>query len=1541
MEGRAATENPRQCLDTDRYDASPQQERLWSLLQSDQGMAYRSQQSVMIEGSLDTRRLEDALLAVANRHEILRTTFQYLSADDRLVQVVHQVCRPAIEQLSLTECPSQDQQAEVSRLFEEMKRLPFDFEKGPLLQMWLLKLSSSKHLLLASIAALCGDSATLSQLFIELAEAYTERVPADGDSQEPFQYADFAQWQREALESGETEAGRRYWRRNDLSLPLIIDLPYQLSRNASAGFEPAMITCEFDRAWAARLAALSQLYEVPQSVILLTAWIVLLWRMSGRRQSIIGVHSDGRKYEELHKALGLYARYLPLACDLESHSRFVDVLRSVCLSVEENNRWQESFTWEQLSRSQSDEREAPYYSALFEVAGQPAKDRHIKTAFPAVNRYECIERYEVKLACIENADGPELELHFDSSRFHAEGIQRLAEGLRILLEAAIADPEARIGELPLLSDSERQYLLSGLNDSHTDDDPAKLVHELFERQAQRMPEAIAVVYQDQKMTYATLNRRANYLAHVLRQRGVGPDGLVALCAERGIDMIVGLLAVLKAGGAYLPLDAGYPKDRLAYMLEDSQAAIVLTQSWLAKDLPPVNVEMIYLDADCQPVDPILAVDVASEVRPENLVYVIYTSGSTGKPKGVGIEHRQLVNYTNGIAKKLKAVEGAGHAALSTLAADLGNTAIFPSLLTGGCLHIISPDAVQDAVVLGEYFENHPIDYLKITPSHLAALQTSRGGERIMPRNTLVLGGEATATAWVRQLREKRPDCKVINHYGPTETTVGALVYEVKCNQGNNEPTASLPLGPPLANATAYVLDDALCAMPVGVTGEIYLGGTGVSRGYLNRPEITASRFLPDPYARQAGSRLYRTGDMARRRADGAVDFLGRLDHQVKIRGFRIELGEIEAVLAEHPAIRKAIVAAREDRPGSKRLVAYLEAKGGKIIQSEEVWSYLRSRLPEYMVPAEYVVLPALPLTANGKVDRRALPAPADSEPDKAAEFVAARTEVEVSLARIWADVLGLERVSIGANFFRLGGDSILSIQIVSRAREAGYYLTARDIFERQTIAELAEVVDRNRPPQAEQGLVSGEASLTPIQQRFFEQDFVDPHHWNQSILLEARQPLRAILLAETLKRLLVHHDSLRLRFVRDETALRQIYSQPGDIVPYAQVDLTALAELHQGLAVERLAAEAQASLNLSQGPLLRMISFHFGGGRPDWLLIIVHHLAIDVVSWHVLLEDLQTSYRQLSLGQPAALPAKTTSYQQWAEHLIEYAQSSEVARQSGYWLNEALNQVAALPLDHRGGNNSEGSVFTVTVALNAQETDTLLHEIPEVYRVQIDDVLLTALAHTLAGWAGSSKLLLEMESHGRHELLPGLDLSRTVGWFTTRFPVLLEVEESAAPAQVLKSIKEQLRQLPQRGLSYGLLRYLSGDAELARRLRTGPQAEVSFNYVGQFDQVFSNTSLFAGMRELCAPNYNLQATRAHLLEVIGRVAQARLQFTFRYSRNLHRRATIERLGEEYLTALRAIINHCLTDTTGGITPSDFPDVALSQNELDSLMAKFG
>jgi non-ribosomal peptide synthase protein (TIGR01720 family) len=729
---------------------------------------------------------------------------------------------------------------------------------------------------------------------------------------------------------------------------------------------------------------------------------------------------------------------------------------------------------------------------------------------------------------------------------------------------------------------------------------------------------------------------------------------------------------------------------------------------------------------------------------------------------------------------------------------------------------------------------------------------------------------------------------------------------------------------------------------MGIPSELLIGGAGLARGYINHPELTAERFIPCPFSTVPGARVYKTGDWIRYLPEGNLEFIGRHDQQVKIRGYRIELEDIEAALLQHPAVRETVVLAQEDvRRGDKYLVAYLVTNQESTPASHTLRSFLQQKLPTYMIPSAFMVLEALPRTPNGKLDCQALPMPDTTSFPGEAPFVAPRTPVESTLAGIWDDVLGLERVGVHDNFFELGGDSILCMQIVARANRAGLRLTPKYLFQHQTIAELSAVADSLPAIQAEQGLVTGPVPFTPIQHWFFEQELPDPHHWNQAMLLEVRQTPDFSVLERVVQHLLVHHDMLRARFRQESAGWQQDIAGPEASLLCVRVDLSTLLEARQDAAIAEVAAQLQASLNLVQGPLVRVALFDCGPQKSARLLLVIHHLVVDSVSWRILLEDLQMAYQQLSAGKRPQLPPKTTSFKHWAERLSAYTQSAELRQEQTYWLTAPRSQVGRLPVDYPSGANTVASACTVSLSLSTKETDALLQEVPRAYQTQMNDVLLTALVQAFACWIGEHALLIDLEGHGREEVVNGVDLSRTVGWFTTTFPVLLQIEPDTTPAAALKAVKEQLRRIPKRGIGYGMLRYLSQDTEVTKKLRALPQAEVCFNYLGRLDQVLSGPVFFGPVREARGPHRSPRGNRRYLLEINGRLARGQLQYDWTYSERIYRRDTIEGLAQGFIEALRTLIVHCQSLKAGGYTPSDFPKMQLSQQELDELMTAIG
>ncbi|WP_035982540.1 non-ribosomal peptide synthetase, partial [Bradyrhizobium sp. STM 3843] len=731
--------------------------------------------------------------------------------------------------------------------------------------------------------------------------------------------------------------------------------------------------------------------------------------------------------------------------------------------------------------------------------------------------------------------------------------------------------------------------------------------------------------------------------------------------------------------------------------------------------------------------------------PDNLAYVIYTSGSTGRPKGVMNAHRGIVNRLAWMQEAYRLTGDDRVLQKTPFGFDVSVWEFFWPLAHGAELVIARPGGHQDPAYLAELIEQTGVTILHFVPSMLQAFLEAADLAHCGTLRDTICSGEALAVETQNRFLSLLPSCQLHNLYGPTEAAVDVSAWPCRLEAAATQ----VPIGRPISNIQLYVLDHRLDPVPIGVAGELYVGGIGVARGYLGRPSLTAERFVPSPFA--TGERLYRTGDLARWRADGALDYLGRIDHQVKLRGFRIELGEIEAALLSHPSVEQAAVVVRDDS-GERRLVGYVTTRDDLPCEPEALRRHLQQLLPDYMVPSAIVRLASLPLSPNGKLDRNALPAP---EWQGTGEIIAPRNATEESLAAIWREVLKRERVSVTDNFFALGGDSIQSIQVVARAKRAGLNLTARQVFEQQTIAALAAVAGAVTAVTAEQGLVTGEVALTPIQHWLFGQELEAPHHFNQAVLLDADAELTPALVAQALGHLLRHHDALRLRFHREEDGWRQRHEKGESALAseaiVEAIDLTEFGEAVQPAALRMHAERLQGSLDLQAGPLLRAALFDLGS-QGKRLLVIIHHLVVDGVSWRILLEDLATAFDGLRRGEPVRLAAKTTSFKAWAERLAAHARSDDLQRELAYWQGQPWSETGRLPRDHEDGTNRAESVRMVSTALDAAETRALLQEVPGVYHTQINDVLLTALVEAFADWTGQRRLLIGLEGHGREEL---------------------------------------------------------------------------------------------------------------------------------------------------------------------------------------------
>ncbi|AWL35213.1 amino acid adenylation domain-containing protein [Streptomyces sp. SM17] len=1510
------------------------QQRLWFLEDFEPGGAdYHSALPLRITGRLDTGALRAAVGDLTARHEALRTTFG--QRDGVGVQVVHD--RLDAEWVT---ADAGDEATARKTVLAELAR-PYDLREGPLVRVLLVRLSDDEHLCVLGMHHIVTDGWSMGVVARELGALYTARLQG-GPHDLPevtVQYADFAAWQRGRLEDGGQLDEQLTWWREQLKGIAPLELPTDRPRPAVRDSAGAVRRFTVPAATTAGLRALARQRGASLFMALTAAVKAVLARWSGQRDIALGTSAAARGHKDLEQVVGFLVNTVVLRTDVAPELAFGELLDRVKDTVLDAFA-HEDVPFDKLVEALQPERDTsrtPLVQAMVALQDTPADTLALPGA--AVSPYP-LERdaslFDLTFEFTERDGVLHGLVEYDTDLFDADTVDRLSGHLCVLLDGAVADPARPVAALPLLTEEERRRLAVEWNATELPSRDDALVHERLAAQAARTPDAVALIADDATLTHRELDERANRLAHHLTGLGAGPGSLVGLSLGRGSAMAVGLLGILRAGAAYVPLDPGFPGDRLAYMLADSGARIVVGDSAARASLPlEPGVRFVDLAAEAEVIGRLPATAPPTTVAPHDLAYVIYTSGSTGNPKGVAVEHRNVRHILTAWDERYGLTElKPRFLSVSSLSVDLFFADLIRSVPFGGALVIASKDVTTDPAALLDLIARTGATGLEIVPSLLNAVlqEVERRGEDFPALRLVSVGSEGWRVEDCRNLlRRITPGCVVVNAYGGTEATVDSTVFVP--TEESLGATVYVPIGRPLPNTRVYVLDAARNLVPQGVPGEIWIGGEGIARGYHGRPELTAERFTDSPFA--GGDRLYRTGDRARWLASGDLEFLGRADDQVKIRGFRIELGEVESALLTHPGVRDAVVLAWLEESGRRRLVAYVVPEdGGSGPRGADLRAHLSGHLPDYMVPAVFVTLDHLPLTPSGKVDRRSLPEPEVDADRLGTGYTAPRDATEEILAAIWAEVLGVSRVGVHDNFFDLGGDSILSIQVVSRARQAGLRLTSRLLFLHQSVAALAAVAaPAEELSAAPEAVVSGRVPLTPIQRWFLDEHTVDPDHYAMSVHLRLAPGTDAALLERALDAVVAHHDALRLRYVRQDGDWVQEYGErPAGLLTVR--DLTGSSDPEQEL--DAAALQAQRALDLSTGTLVKGVFLRGAGASWPRLFLTVHHIVMDGVSWRVLLEDLATAYAHLAEGRQADLGARTSSYQQWAEHLTAHVRDGGLDSEVEHWRAVDARHAPALPADDPAGRNVTAAERTVEVRLDRAETDALLHRVPSVYRTQINDVLVAALGRALGAWTGSKRLVIGLEGHGREELFDDLDLSRTVGWYTTHFPVALTLPDAAGWGETVKSVKEQLRAVPGRGLGYDALRFLSAPGTPGHALRTDPLPPVSFNYLGQWDGTTTEDGLIRDRLPALGQDHAPDEPRPYLLDVVGMVEDGTLGFTWIFSGEVFDRATVERVAGEHLAALRALLAHCQDPSSGGATPSDFPLARLDQAAVDRI-----
>ncbi|WP_212626926.1 non-ribosomal peptide synthetase [Pseudomonas sp. PP3] len=1499
----------------DRQALSYAQQRMWFLWQMDlQSGAYNLPGAVRLTGRLNLPALEQAFASLVARHETLRTVFAP-QPDDTLLQVPA-TAPLVIEHVDFSILPATEREQAVAQAAEQQSVLPFDLGTGPLLRVTLLKLIEQEHVLLLTLHHIVSDGWSMNVLideFIRCYDAFDAGTPPQL-SPLPIQYSDYALWQRRWLEAGEQARQLEYWQAQLGDEHPVLELPLDHPRPAMPSYRGTRYEFAVDGQLAEQLRATAQKHNVTLFMLLLGAFNVLLHRYTGQNDIRVGVPIANRNRGEVEGLIGFFVNTQVLRTQLDGQARVDELLRRIKETALGAQAHQD-LPFERLVEALKLERSlshTPLFQVMYNHQPQVADISTVTTASGlALGMIEWQGRttqFDLTLDTYEKSGKLHAALTYASDLFDATTITRMAQHWTRLLQGMVSDSQQRISDLPLLEQVEYQRIVHDWN--RADDNFAQdlCIHQLISQQVAANPDALAVTFADTQLTYRELDQQANRLAHKLIELGVGPEVRVGVAMQRSEQLLVALLAVLKAGGAYVPLDPDYPAERVAYMLEDSRALLLITQQDVAESLKVSAGTQVLLLDDIQSLIAYPQSAPVTRVTPDNLAYVIYTSGSTGKPKGVAIAHRNVLALIDWSKSVYSRDDIQGVLASTSVCFDLSVWELFVTLANGGSLII-----ARNALELPQLRARDQVRLINTVPSAINALH--RDGQIPPGVRIINLAGEPLKQSLVEALYQQATVEHVYDLYGPSEDTT----YSTWTRR---EASGRANIGRPLKHTASYLLDADLQPVPQGVSAELYLSGAGITRGYLARPGLTAEKYVPNPFS-STGERLYRTGDLTRYQADGTLQYVGRIDHQVKVRGFRIELGEIEARLLQQNAVRELAVLAQDGASG-QQLVAYIVPNDSALLADADAQSNLREvlkaalrqHLPDYMVPAFLLFLEHLPLTPNGKLDRKALPALDGSAQQR--EHVAPRSDLEKSLAAIWQDVLAIDSVGLEDNFFELGGDSIVSMQVVSRARQAGIVLSPKDLFQHQTIRSLAQAARTGGQSQIDQGPAVGAVALSPVQQWFFEQAIPERQHWNQSLLLVPREALNIKALERALEQLLTQHDSLRLSYAQADNTWQQAYAAPTTESVLWQRQAQTVGQLNT------LCDEAQHSLDLQNGPLLRAMRVAMADGS-ERLLLVIHHLAVDGVSWRVLLEDLQHFYT----GGTAQ--AKTSSYQRWVARLHDHLPAFE--HNLGHWQSQMQDAPDNLPCERPNGALENRFEEKLELKFDTEQTRKLLQQAPAAYRTQVNDLLLTALARAVCRWSGQGSTLIQLEGHGREDLFDDIDLTRTVGWFTSLFPVNLK--PSADLGASIKSIKEQLRNVPDKGLGYGALRYL-GAPQIRAGLAALPQPRITFNYLGQFDRQFDEGALFTPSTEGNGLAQDPSAPLGNWLVVEGQVYGGELSLSWGFSREMFDTATIQRLADEYALELNALIDHCCALEVAQATPSDFALAQIDQAQLDAL-----
>lgn len=1496
----------------DIYPLSPLQEGLlFHHLYDKESTAYFEQVAYRMTGDIDLKAFEESWNYLLMRHDILRTLFIY-EQTARPLQVVVKERKIEFHYNDIRSLSEDEQHRHLNDFKQRDRKRSFDLSKDVLMRINIFQTNENDFYVVWSHHHILIDGWSLGILSREFVKVYESLKNGQQPNLPlPTPYAHFIKW----LEKRDDQKTEHFWKQYLSGYEQQVVIPkYHHPNETKTDRRGADYRFELDEDRTLSLNKLAVENRVTINTVIQCLWAILLSKYNHVEDIVFGVTASVRPeaIRGINDMVGLFINTIPTRIGTDHKLTFSELLQQVqqeAIALTDHHYYP-------LNKIQN---HAPFrelfdHILVFEnypLDKQLRDSNNVFTDFK-LNNVEFSEEIHYDLGLIV-VPGDRIVFRFTYNPDIYESLQfKQIEGhLPAIIESVLTDKDILLRDIKILSELERTHLITGFNDTRTDYPRHKTIVELFEEQVSKTPDRTAVGFKEQRLSYRALNERANQLAHYLtNQYAIHPDDFIGLMLDRSEQMVIAILAILKSGGAYVPIDPEYPIERIDYMVKDIACKVIITEKKHANIVSSSD-SIIFIEDIAKLTND--SSNLTSYLTPNNLAYVIYTSGSTGQPKGVMVEHRsvvRLVKNTNYIA----ITEEDRILQTGPLSFDASTFEIWGSLLNGATVYMTGDRELLEVKAFGRIIKDYGISIMWLTSS-LFNQMVERDQSIFTGLKNILVGGERLSPPHINKLRLAHPQLQIINGYGPTENTTFTCCYKINRNFNTD-----IPIGRPISNTRVYVLDNHYEPVPIGVPGYLYISGDGLARGYLNGEELTKTKFLPCPF--EPEERMYNSGDMVRWLPDGNIEFLGRQDEQVKIRGYRIECGEIEHTLLKHQDINEAVVIAKDIEGSYKELVAYIVSD--KTLNISELRGFLIQFIPDYMVPSKFVPIESIPLTANKKVDKRALPDPDEMGMETGTDYCPASNEVEKHLVKIWEEVIGRNRIGINDNYFDIGGDSIKAIQIMARLQKVNLKCDISDFFKFPHIKDLAPRVvalEKWIPQQ----LVTGTVLLTPIQHWFFKEVNGPKHHFNHSILFHAEQRLDDGVLSAVFQEMIRHHDALRMTYkTAGETVIQE---NQADI----NFSLQTVILQNESEPVQKLTAYANQvhrEFNLENGPLIRVILFRLDDS--DRLLIIIHHLVVDGVSWRILFEDISTAYEQAQAGKPINLPSKTHSYQAWAKLINEYSRTDELLKELDYWKN-IEQQIVNQPLPYEQSPEViGGGTNTLTITLTENETDDLLTRTNHAYKTQINDILLTALAIAFNKWHGETKTIINLESHGR-ENLGDLDISRTIGWFTSIYPVILDISNIEGIDSQIKTIKETLRKVPKNGIGYHILKYLTPDSALNS---SGPS--ISFNYLGQFDQDLPS-NLLKIAEESTGEAVSPQLALPGDLLLSGIITHHRFSVSLTFKLDKFRSDTIKGLLDSYTQELRLIIGHCKNKAQGEITPSDLSYSDFSLTEFDSLI----